>query len=157
MERIWRLWEDVRNEPAPSALPDDPQPQWLQRLESFEENLLAALDDDFNSARALALVFDMVRDARRGEATPYGRAARGLARANLAKADAVLGILPIDDMAVLRPESDASVLNELVEWRQAARTRRDWELADQIRDLLERAGYRLEDTLRGASLRPKEK
>ncbi|MDA8195439.1 MAG: cysteine--tRNA ligase [Thermaerobacter sp.] len=156
MERIWRLWEDVRNEPAPSALPHAPQPQWLQSLQAFEENLLAALDDDFNSARALALVFDMVRDARRGEATPYGRAARGLARANLAKADAVLGILPIDDKTAGRPQSD-SVLNELVQWRQAARAGRDWELADQIRDLLDRAGYRLEDTPRGANLRPKEK
>lgn len=59
LQRIWRLWEEAKDAPAPSEWIDAP---WAKRLRTFESNFLSFLDDDFNTARAFAEIFDMVHN-----------------------------------------------------------------------------------------------
>ncbi len=145
MERIWELFDRVKNHPAPS---ERLHADWADRLENFEERLLGWLDDDFNTARALAEVFEMVRDVRAGEACGHVDTARGWARINLLKAHQILGILP-EDKSSVPPQSESILLDSLLEWRQNARDRKDFAEADRIRQTLAQAGWTIEDTSQG--------
>lgn len=105
----------------------------------------SAMDDDFNTASALAAVHDLVREVNTQLAgpglTPYDRDA---VLNSIAKFDAVLGIFG--------PEEDNSLdaeIEALVEERQQARRSRNFARSDEIRDLLAGRGIVLEDTKDG--------
>ena len=103
------------------------------------------MDDDFNTAAALAAIHDMVREIN------IELAGEGLLSKDrdavleaIAKFDSVLGIFGKDDETGLDAEIEA-----LVEERQEARRQRDFARSDQIRDLLAERGIVLEDTKDG--------
>lgn len=146
MDRVDRLWRAVKEAEAPSEWVQEP---WVERLLGFEERFLEALDDDFNTARALAEVFDMVRDANYGVGQGYRHLAYGLARLNLMKADWVLGLLPRGQNGE-EPASE-SLLATFAALRNEARQQKNYQLADQIRDVLGLAGYVFEDSSSGTS------
>lgn len=107
----------------------------------------AAMGDDFNTPRAIGVLFGVVRDVRTA-----GLKAEGidLALGFLQEAAGdLLGIL--DERPSETPEQDlsAQLLELLVELRAEARTRRDWAQADRIRDRLKELGIILEDTPSG--------
>jgi cysteinyl-tRNA synthetase len=110
-------------------------------LEKFE----AAMDDDFNTAAALAAIHDMVREVN---IILSGRAFSGAEREAVldavSKFDAVLGIFGPEESADLDAEIEA-----LVEERQEARRNRNFARSDEIRDLLAEKGIVLEDTKDG--------
>lgn len=107
----------------------------------------AAMSDDFNTPRAIAVLFDVVREVRAA-----GMKAPGidLALAFLEEAAGdILGVLG-EPMAAVREEGlNVQLLELLVELRNEARKRKDWEQADRIRDRLKELGVVLEDTPSG--------
>ncbi len=110
-------------------------------LDKFE----TAMDDDFNTAAALAAIHEMVREVNTAVAerglTSDDRAAVLDA---IAKFDAVLGIFGTEENAMLDAEIEA-----LLEERREARTNRDFARSDEIRDQLAARGIILEDTKDG--------
>ncbi|MDD1770665.1 MAG: cysteine--tRNA ligase [Methanomassiliicoccales archaeon] len=108
------------------------------------------MDDDFNSRGAIAVLFDLARESNRrlaaGELSKEGAAN---VIAFLEEADDVFGILP---SAGPLGESQAldDVMQILIEVRKELRKRRQFDLADQIRDELAEKGIKLEDTSEGA-------
>jgi cysteinyl-tRNA synthetase len=102
-----------------------------------------AVDDDFDTPAAIAVVFETARDAnvafdenRAGDAVRLVAAVRRMCDA--------LGIELYDDV----PELDDDVA-ALVRAREDARARRDWAEADRIRDELLTRDIVLEDTASG--------
>lgn len=150
--RVWDLYEQVKDVGSPSERLDQP---WAKRLESFEERLLGTLNDDFNTARALAEIYEMVRDVHQGEASGHAATAYGLARINLLKADQVLGILPLSATSN-DPLAHDEMLAALLSWRQQARQDKDFRTADRIRVVLTQAGWTIEDTPKGSRVVTKE-
>jgi cysteinyl-tRNA synthetase len=110
-------------------------------LERFE----AAMDDDFNTAVALAAIHDMVREVNtaisKGGISPTDRDAVLDA---IAKFDSVLGIFGPEESELLDADIEA-----LIEERQCARRDRSFDRSDEIRDLLAEKGIILEDTKDG--------
>ena len=110
-------------------------------LEKFE----TALDDDFNTAAALAAIHDMVREINTimasGELTDDDQIAVLDA---VAKFDSVLGIFGAEENEILDDEIEALIAN-----RQEARRNRDFARSDEIRDELAEKGIILEDTKDG--------
>jgi cysteinyl-tRNA synthetase len=115
---------------------------------------VAAMDDDLNTAAALAVLHDVIRDGN----TALGAGRDETARSALAAARAMLGILgldPLDD--AWRAAGDGgdlygtvdSLVKLALEQRAQARARRDWAAADAIRDQLKYAGIVVEDTPHG--------
>ncbi len=104
----------------------------------------AALDDDLNTPRAIALLHELAQAVAAGEG-----AARREAQAGLRAAGRPLGLLQADAArwAAARRGSVEGIdeIERLVRERQAARGRRDFAEADRIRDLLAGRGIVLED------------
>ncbi len=142
LERLWafRRRAGRAGTPAPDA------------VARFAE----AMDDDFNTAAAMGVLFDLVREGHRrlDEGEDAGSQA--------AAYDAIIGVLglaepssDLDDLApalaVLAAEvgveagEPAATLDALLARRTAARAERAWALGDQIRDRLAALGIVLED------------
>jgi len=112
------------------------------------EQFTNALDDDLNVSGAWAAVFDWVRDCNRRLAENTLTSTEAAAElAAWEQMDTVLG--------VGKPEEEAPTeLIALIEERTAARAAKDFARADAIRDELAEKGWAIEDTAKGARLKP---
>ena len=118
----------------------------IAKLAEYEAQFRNAMDDDFNTADALAAVFELVREINSNvvgttPAKAYVEAASDL----FEKLVDVLGLL-------YERKSENSLdaeIEALIEERQAARKARDFARADAIRDELKAQGIVLEDTPQG--------
>jgi cysteinyl-tRNA synthetase len=140
------------------------QPGMAERSAAAAKELDEGLSDDLNTARALAAVFDLVRDANiamdKGEFRQGDVAA---VREFLQAFDKVFAVLEDDDGAKLKAlgygsdsgPSDVEI-EKMVAERQAARQRRNFSESDRIRKELAEHGILLEDS-RDGSVRWKRK
>jgi cysteinyl-tRNA synthetase len=99
--------------------------------EALREAVIEALDDDFNTPRALALLFDAPPEAS-------GTVAE------------VLGVLGLGGLT--REEEAPAELLEKARERDRARAERDFARADQLREAIEAAGWEVRDTAEGTVL-----
>ena len=118
------------------------------------DGFVAHMDDDLNSPRAMASVFEMVSAVEDllGE-DGVDRSGADLVDGLFQELDQVLGIfysLPDDDKEELLTDE----LQALVEEREVARKEKNWARADEIRDHFLGLGYVLEDTPGGPVLKP---
>ena len=122
----------------------------------FIEGFIAAMDDDFNSAAALAAAHDLVREANRClEGAQRGD--RGDADVLVALADAFLEITGVLGFrfrsAAATSELASGLIEYLLELRDEARAERSFERADAIRTKLRGLGVAIEDTPAGTRWR----
>jgi cysteinyl-tRNA synthetase len=111
------------------------------RCAPWRERFRAAVRDDLNAPRALAIAIEMLRDEALRDADR---------RALLAEFDAFLGLdLLTAEPPVEAQESDPRI-DALVAERQGARERRDFAEADRLRDALAAEGIVVEDTPQGS-------
>jgi cysteinyl-tRNA synthetase len=106
----------------------------------------AALESDLNTAGALAAMFDLVRDANKAiDERRFGRADVADVREAFAHFDRVLGVIALRRAEDARPPVPVEEIEHLIEERHAARRRRDFKAADEIRNDLAGRGILLED------------
>ncbi|MEY5017375.1 MAG: hypothetical protein RL431_424 [Actinomycetota bacterium] len=129
-DRIRGFLERTADRVAPTAVPDA---------------FAAAMDDDLSIPAALAVLHDTVRAGN--SALDAGDAAAATARASeVAAMVDVLGLTPAGDIGGNEYRAALGTLIErLLAERHAARERKDWAVADRIRDDFESAGIVLED------------
>ncbi|MFH1861176.1 MAG: cysteine--tRNA ligase, partial [bacterium] len=122
-------------------------------LEEAQESFTASLANDLDVSGALGALFGLIRDANRLLASGEMTAADANAVAiKLADWDRVLGVLEPE-----KPEDwDSARVAALVQEREAARQRKDWKRADEIRDQLLQEGIILQDTSEGIRWRRKQ-
>ncbi|MBK1645266.1 cysteine--tRNA ligase [Thiocapsa imhoffii] len=124
------------------------------RLTPYRARFHAAMNDDFNTPEALAVLFDLAREINRTRVRDPATAAE-LAE-GLRHLGSVLGLLGDDPDAYLRGgvgEDSDEVIEALITARIAARAAKDWTEADRIRDQLTAAGILLEDGAEGTRWR----
>ena len=144
---LLRLDDVIASAPKDAAHADDAGDAMIGKfLGEFQE----AMDDDLNTAGALAALFTLIRDAN--TAIDAGNLSAGDAngiKSALLKVDPVLDIFP------RRDETLDAEIEQLIEARIAARKARNFAESDRIRDELLARGILLEDTPAGTRWRRK--
>ena len=105
------------------------------QLQAFLDKFTAAMDEDFNAANGITVVFELAKWINSGNYTAQVKAA-------FAKLLEVFGIVFVEEVL------DADI-ERLIEERQVARANRDFATADRIRDELAAQGIKLLDTKDG--------
>jgi cysteinyl-tRNA synthetase len=141
---------DTNERGAPGELR---HPEVERRIEAARDGFHAAMDEDFNSARALAALFEMVREIGRlrSEESQGGSAfdsSVGRAGGTLQTLGGLLG-LSFGAKSEPIPEAAESLRKE----RERARSAKEWARADAIRDELLELGFAVEDHPEGSRLK----
>ncbi|HEX9114110.1 MAG TPA: DALR domain-containing protein, partial [Nitrospirota bacterium] len=158
---------------APSVKPEEvievadrPLYEKIQNLaRAFEE----AMDDDFNTAFAIGLIYDLVRDINKylADADKKNQDAvycvLSAASASFENVSRTLGIFLRDPAEWFKEGrlADAKVtipteqIEEYIHLRNEARARKDWAEADRIRKILDDGGVELFDRADGTVWKPK--
>jgi cysteinyl-tRNA synthetase len=132
LHNIYRQIKELKN--VSPALPD----------ESFKEDFIKTITDDFNIPKALAVIqevlkSDLVADKK---------------LATLLDFDKVLGLKLAE--AISKKETDTEIpeyVLEIKKERDDARAQKDWQKSDELRKEIEREGYILEDSNTGSTIR----
>ena len=123
-------------------------------ITTARDKFIAEMDDDFNTAGALAAIFELMRATNVWmEAHPRESAGLELVAATVTE---LLGVLGIELGEADDPAADEQA-EALLEQRTAARAAKDWARADALRDELDALGYAIEDTPQGPRLVKKER
>ncbi|SFB77604.1 cysteinyl-tRNA synthetase [Marinospirillum celere] len=130
-------------------------PQRVNEQGQWRQDFYAAMDDDFNTPEALAVLFDLTRAvnrAREGEDTQLAAALAG----ELQELGAILGLLQQEPKDFLQGQTEAASINPdvietLIEKRLMAKQERNFAEADRIRDDLAAQGIILKDSKDGTT------
>jgi cysteinyl-tRNA synthetase len=137
--RIHRIRDALRRLDPGSPSPSD--------MAHHADAFFAALADDFNTPKALAGLFEWIREAnRRGEAVGDGDLREMLATFAL---ENLQPLGAAGDVETIDPEAVA-----LLASREAARNERDFEQADRLRDQINARGWEIRDSADGPELIP---
>jgi len=116
----------------------------------YQQLFIDAINDDLNTAKAIALIFDMLKDET---------LTSGDKKMTIIEFDAVLGIGLSDDPDDIRESLGfvattdiPEAVHELVGAREAARTIQNWGEADRLREAIALAGFDVKDTPDGPKL-----
>ncbi|MBW2025757.1 MAG: cysteine--tRNA ligase [Deltaproteobacteria bacterium] len=129
-------------------------------LARFEE----VMDDDLNTAGAVGLMFEKVREINKlldsfGTGTGEKQEMLRVEREDLLRAGAILGLLQrtpkrfFEELPQKMVDIDPSEIQRLIAQRAEARAKKDWATADKIRDQLKAKGVVLEDGPEGTTWR----
>lgn len=145
---VYNLRDLAGKLPADTAVP---RQEHLAQLDEYRRRFVEVMDDDFNTADGLAVLFELARDTNAYLKNPAP--SLEVVEKTLAffeEVGTILGFFAIQE----DKELDARV-DELIAKRQQARQEKDWALADAIRDELNALGIVLEDTPQGIRWRKK--
>jgi len=141
-QALGRLYTALKGAPLEPQTPDWEEPHGRQ----FEE----AMDADFNTPAAVAVLFNLANELNRTRSAAHARQLRALGR--------VLGLLERDSEEFLRSGAELGGLSHaeilsLIAERAGARRTRNFSRSDEIRDELLRHGIALEDSPQGTTWR----
>lgn len=123
---------------------NDEEVKYLQSLNQYRERYIEKMDDDFNTADAISVLFDLIRDTNSNVTINSSKELCEKALSLIRELGAPLGILQKTTKGNLEEEIEA-----LIAERQQARKDKNFALADKIRDELKAKGIELLDTPQG--------
>jgi len=139
------LYTALRGLPEANAVAPD------HYMQHFHE----AMDDDFNTPEALAVLFDMAHEINRLKEQNKIQDAAQLAM-TLKQLGGIFNILQNDPEQFLQrdiADADIEKINQLIAERTDARTQKNWTKSDEIRDQLSTMGIAIEDGSSGTTWR----
>lgn len=133
------LISEVKNEKM-----TDEEIKYLELLDAYRQRYIEKMDDDFNTADAISVLFDLIRDTNSNIGINSSKELCEKALELIRELGLPLGILQKTTKGDLEAEVEA-----LIAERQQARKDRNFALADKIRDELKARGIELLDTPQG--------
>lgn len=125
LRRLWKLSRDTRALSSERRAPSD-----------ASRRIMALLRDDLSTPKALALLWETLRDDELTPAQQWDA---------VVVADEVLGLGLMNPPAATSPQPLPEDIEEMVQERDQARSNRDFARADQLRIHMENRGYRVDD------------
>ncbi|PAV27922.1 cysteine--tRNA ligase [Virgibacillus profundi] len=145
LDRIKTAYSNLEHRKESSLNLEKDTNKWLEKVNAFKQQFEKEMDDDFNTANAISVLFDLTK-----EANVYLQSNQTSSNVIEAFQEAittllsVLGITLQEDSVLLDEEIEA-----LIEERNEARSARNFARADEIRDMLKEKNIILEDTAQG--------
>ncbi|EDU39016.1 cysteine--tRNA ligase [Clostridium sporogenes] len=139
INNLENLLDEVKNEEL-----RDEELEYKNELQKYKEKYIEKMDDDFNTADAISVIFDLIRDVNTNVTIESSKELVKYTLDLIRELGNPLGILQESTKASLEEE-----IEKLIEERQKARKEKNWALADKIRDNLKERGIVLEDTPQG--------
>jgi len=125
-------------------------------INNYRVKFEQVMDDDFNTSRAVAVIFDFIRDVNRelGESE--------IAKEKLLKdskkfvsdtADKVLGIVRLKKLKKKKTKVNIEQIQQMIDKRTEAKNEKNYALADKIREELKELGVELKDSKEGTTFK----
>jgi cysteinyl-tRNA synthetase len=144
-ERLTTSYQNLKHRKESSTDLTNNNQEWLEKIAAIQDEFTKAMDDDFNTAKAISVLFDLSKLAN------YYLLEKNTAvevidtfTKQFDELFNVLGLTLEQTTEILDEEIDA-----LIEKRIQARKDRNFQLSDQIRDQLKEMNIILEDTPQG--------
>ncbi|MCH3965652.1 MAG: cysteine--tRNA ligase [Clostridium sp.] len=117
---------------------------YKNKLNEYRSKYIEKMDDDFNTADAISVIFDLIKDININVNNKSSKQLINYCLDIIKELGAPLGILQKSKKGNIE-----DYIQQLIEQRQQARKDRNWAVADKIRDELKDEGIILEDTPQG--------
>ena len=145
LERLYNCRDNIRFmlEKSQGELKDS-EKEIVSGFEKYRERFIEVMDDDLNTADAISVLFELVREINTALAGEPSKALVNAAQEIFTELTEVLGLVYVDKEDTLDEE-----IENLIAQRTAARKNKDWATADKIRDQLKAMNIVLEDTPQG--------
>jgi len=145
LERIRTSYENLQHRVAVSTDLTDTNDVWLEKINKLHEQFILDMDDDFNTANGISILFELSKQANYYllEKTT----STVVIHAFLKEFEELFGVLGLSLSA--KQELLDDEIEALIEKRNQARKARNFQLADEIRDQLKAMNIILEDTAQG--------
>lgn len=150
LERIRISYQNLEHRKKASTNLALDSEQWLEKIAEKIDAFEAAMDDDFNTANAITVLFELSR-----EANLYLEKNQTDVKVIEAFQNAMKTILDVLGIEMEEEDLLDDEIERLIEERNEARKARDFERADKIRDMLLEKNIILEDTPQGVRWRRK--
>ncbi|PGS52835.1 cysteine--tRNA ligase [Bacillus sp. AFS041924] len=144
-ERIKTAYQNIKHRLESSTNLTEDDHRWLKEIEDEKTTFQKVMDDDFNTANAISVLYQLAKLANQYLLETH--TSTNVLNQLLSTFDElsnVLGITLVNEEAILDDEIEA-----LIQKRTEARKNRDFALADQIRDQLKEMNIMIEDTPQG--------
>ncbi len=124
----------------------------ILEIESFKAKFCEAMDDDLNTADAIAAIFDLARYLNAENKDNWSKEIFDAAIGKMRELGGVLGIFNRTQEDNISDEAKA-----IIEERKLAREEKNWAKSDELRDKLLEMGIEVADTRQGMKIRVLEK
>jgi len=128
------------------AMTED-EKKFKEVLEGYKTKYIDALDDDFNTADGISVIFEIVADVNKNISAESSKEMISFALDLIRELTGVLGLLSKDKKDEISPE-----IQSLLDARAEARKNKDWAKSDEIRDALKEMGIIVKDTAQGQQI-----
>ena len=130
-------------------------------FEKYKSNFVAAMDEDFNSPQACAVIFDFIRDVNRAIAENENINVQFYLSVKEFLQKTAEGVLGIMDFTQASALNDGALENDLIELliklRHDAKLEKNYALSDKIRNELKAIGIELQDSKTGTTYKKNKK
>jgi len=153
LDRMYKCLENLEYFEKSAVEKDFLNPEEIklkERLAELKNKFIEAMDDDLNTADAIAALFEIVKEINTSITAVSGTSKEVINYCIrlLRELGGVLGLLQKE-----KEDSLDAEIEELINKRQQARKEKNWKVADEIRDKLKEMGIVLEDTPQGVKWR----
>lgn len=144
LERIKTSYQNLKHRLQSSTNLTENDQEWLTKIEELHQEFVKEMDDDFNTANGISVLFELSK-----QANYYLREKNTSEKVLHAFMDEFKGLFNVLGLKLESEELLDEEIEELIQKRNQARKDRDFQLADAIRDQLKEMNIILEDTPQG--------
>jgi cysteinyl-tRNA synthetase len=144
LERLQTSYTNLKHRLESSNNLTNHDDKWLKGIEELHETFVREMDDDFNTANAIAVLFDLSKQANLYLLEK--NTSEAVIQAFIKEFESLTNVLGLD---FAKEELLDEEIEALIQQRIEARKNRNFALADQIRDELKAKNIILEDTAQG--------
>ncbi|MCE4051719.1 cysteine--tRNA ligase [Bacillus sp. Au-Bac7] len=144
LERIRTSYDNLLHRKVTSTDLTDTNEEWLKKITNLHNQFIESMDDDFNTANGISVLFELSQQANYYLLEKTTSAA--VINAFIKEFEELFGVL---GLSLAQEDLLDEEIEALIEKRNQARKERNFQLADQIRDQLKAMNIILEDTPQG--------